>query len=222
MNTLRKLLIVILFAPVTHAFCQGPSTISSENFKDLIPILQHDSNLFCNEIDRLKIGFFPTSELVQEFIELGMPSEVIKCLKANFPNNLKFHVIHFECFSPDCGKRITKKLSVETKEAIFDEKSNNQAFRNFSRKEIVDYIKDTAEFDIEELPTVFLTGIVHKSDSVFTAVIRLKYQNQHSVGGQRLAVEVFEFKSAKRKDVEEGCKKIATWALGQIEKEIND
>ncbi len=222
MNTLRKLLIIILFAPVTHAFCQLPSTISLEDFKGLIPILKNDSDLFCNEIDRLEIGFFPTSELVQEFIELGMPSEVIICLKANFPNNLKFHVILFDCFAEDCENQITKKLSEGTKEAIFDEKSNNEEFRAFSRKEIVDDIKDRAAFSNEELPTVFLTGTVHMSDSSFTAEIRLKYQNQHSVGGQPLAVKDFEIQSAKRIDVQEGCKKIAIWALDQIEKEIND
>ncbi len=221
MKNIKHLLIVLTLISSTYSYCQLESTLSEDDIKDLIPILKNDSTLFCNELDRFNIGFFPTSELVSEFKDLGMPSEVIKCLKENFPDNLKFHVIHFECFSSDCGKWITKDLSVETKEAIFDEKASNEAFRKFSRKEIADYIKDEAKFDNPELPSVFLTGIVHKSDSSFTAVIRLKYQNQHSIGGQRLAAKGFEFKSAKRKDIKAGCKRIAIWALDTIENEIN-
>ncbi|MDO5978940.1 hypothetical protein [Flavivirga spongiicola] len=221
MNSLRRLLIILFFVQIIQSFGQNQGTFGSDDIDALIPIIKDDHEYWCREIDRHKIGFFPTSELIQEFKELGMPSKAIRCLRKKVQENLKIHVIKFECFSPKCHDGIKADISYETKEAIFFQKSNKRKFRNFSRKVIADYIKDTAKFNNQELPTVFLTGIIHKSDSSLTAKISLKYQNQNNVGGQLLATKNIEFKSLKGRDVQKACNQIALWALSIIEDEIN-
>lgn len=221
MKKSKWLFVILLLGMVMLSYSQREGSLSVEDFKELIPILKDNPTLFCSEMNRFKIGFFPTSHLVKEFTELGMPKEVLACLKKNFPKNLKFHIVQFQCLYDDCEESLIKKLSIQTKESIFDQRASNKAFRNFSRKEIVGKIKTEETFTSKELPSVYLISYIKMKDSGLVASIKLKYINEHSSGGQQLSKKDFMFDSEEKKDVEKSCKEIAFWALEIIDGEIN-